>query len=52
LALALNFGPQQESLSAAHPLPNHHYIFDIDSFEDVIDFQNKTGFKIELPAKQ
>jgi molybdate transport system ATP-binding protein len=31
---------------------NHHYIFDIDSFEDVIDFQNKTGFKIELPAKQ
>ncbi|BDW11290.1 hypothetical protein PSHI8_13720 [Polynucleobacter sp. SHI8] len=31
---------------------NHHYIFDIDSFEDVIDFENKTGFKIELPAKQ
>ena len=31
---------------------NHHYIFDIDSFEDVMDFQNKTGIKIELPAKQ
>ena len=31
---------------------NHHYIFDIDSFEDVIDFETKTGFKIELPAKQ
>jgi molybdenum cofactor cytidylyltransferase/nicotine blue oxidoreductase len=31
---------------------NHHYIFDIDSFDDVMDFQNKTGIKIELPAKQ
>jgi hypothetical protein len=31
---------------------NHHYIFDIDSFDDVIDFQNKTGIKIDLPAKQ
>ena len=31
---------------------NHHYIFDIDSFDDVIDFQNKTGIKIELPTKQ
>ncbi len=31
---------------------NHHYIFDIDSPGDVIDFQNKTGFKIELPSQQ
>jgi molybdenum cofactor cytidylyltransferase/nicotine blue oxidoreductase len=31
---------------------NQHYIFDIDSNEDVIDFQNKTGFNIELPKKQ
>jgi molybdenum cofactor cytidylyltransferase/nicotine blue oxidoreductase len=28
---------------------NHHFTFDIDSVEDLIDFQNKTGLQIELP---
>lgn len=28
---------------------NHHFTFDIDSVEDQIDFQNKTGLQIELP---
>ena len=28
---------------------NHHFIFDIDSEEDMMDFQSKTGIHIELP---
>jgi molybdate transport system ATP-binding protein len=28
---------------------NHHFTFDIDSVEDMMDFQSKTGMHIELP---
>ena len=28
---------------------NHHFTFDIDSEEDMMDFQSKTGMYIELP---
>lgn len=31
---------------------NEHFIFDIDTQQDIIDFQNKTGLSIELPLSR
>jgi CTP:molybdopterin cytidylyltransferase MocA len=31
---------------------NEHFIFDIDTPQDIMDFQNKTGLSIELPLSR